>query len=127
MKIRLLSLISFFLLTIVCTPAFAVKKGAVKAVTETEVSDVDAKKAKKFEEKLGKLSAKIEKKFAKKQAKVGDAGVDFSDPVDKWMWFWIFGWGLAILLGLVGLGTLGWIVGVAGTVALILWLVKKFS
>ena len=91
-----------------------------------ERSKLDKKKAAKLDKKLQKLQKKMENKIAKKSANA-DGGVDFSDPVDKWMWFWIFGWGLAILLGLVGLGTLGWIVGVAGTVALILWLVKKFS
>jgi len=73
----------------------------------------------------------MEKMRAKKNA---DVEVDFNDPVDKWMWFWIFAWGLglaaSLLAGIVGLGFfwfLSSVFFVFGFVALVLWLVKKFG
>ena len=132
MKVRITTLIALFTLSILCTPMFAVHKAPIK--THTEVSTIDAKKADKMEKKLNKLGKKLEKKMAKKQAKVGDTDVDFEDPVDKWMWFWIFGWGAGLVLSILSLATLGGFLGVLGllawtfgTVALIIWLVKKFS
>jgi hypothetical protein len=64
--------------------------------------------------------------------------------VDKWFWFWIIGWGAGILLtaliptlvlsgGISGasigwlfllLGSLAWLFG---TVAFVVWLVKKLA
>ena len=88
-----------------------------------ERSKLDKKKAAKLDKKLQKLERKIDKKIAKAEAE----GVDFQDPVEKWFWFWIFGWGIAIILGIIGLGTFATIFAVAGFVALVLWLVNKFS
>ena len=132
MKFKLFTIIAVLLLSVISTPMFAVHKAPIKA--NTEVSTVDVKKAEKMEKKLNKFSAKLEKKMAKKQAKAGGADVDFDDPVDKWMWLWIFGWGAGLVLTIlgsaagigiiVGLGTIAWVFGI---VALILWLVKKFS
>ena len=66
-----------------------------------------------------------------------DAGIDFQDPVNKWMWFWIFGWGAGLLLSILGAATLFsgggilWILSylcwLFGTVSLVIWLVKKFG
>jgi hypothetical protein len=88
---------------------------------------------------------KIERFFAKR-------GVDFSDPVKKWLWFWVFGWAAALVLiiiaGVVVVGTastvasggtttgggfgvagilylLGWLCGLFGTISLIVWFIKK--
>ena len=132
MKIRIITLFTFLALTILSTPMYAVHKAPIKSNKESLAAE--SKKTKKIEKKLEKLMGKIEKKFAKNQAEVGEADVDFEDPVDKWMWFWIFGWGAGLVLTIlgsaagigiiVGLGTIAW---VFGTVALILWLVKKFS
>ena len=59
----------------------------------------------------------------------------FSDPVSKWFWIWVVTWGAGILLtvllgGSVTGSTLGiiWLLAFAlGSVALIIWLVKKFG
>jgi len=91
----------------------------------------------KFEKRLNKVNAK--------RALKGKAGIDFSDPVDKWMWFWIFGWAAAIILPIIaaivvtgtltgggfGIGLLlvllASLAGLFGTISLIIWLIKKFS
>jgi len=89
---------------------------------------------------------KLEKKLNKRGKSLKALGIDLSDPVNKWMWYWIFGWGAALVLYIIasaiatggvysgtGFGaailfaTLGWIIGLLGTVALIIWLVKKFG
>lgn len=71
--------------------------------------------------------------------------VDFSDPVEKWMWYWIFGWAAGLVLYILAvavatggvysgsfgfaaiLATLSWLCWLFGSVALIIWLVKKFG
>lgn len=94
--------------------------------------------AEKAEKTLSKKELKkqerLEKRLAKAEKKAAASDVDFEDPVDKWMWFWIFGWGanlalsvVSIIIGIPLLGTLGYLAGVFGTVSLIIWLIKKFS
>ena len=69
------------------------------------------------------------------------SGIDLQDPVNKWMWFWILGWGAGLVLTIIAaatvasgsLGGFGIVYGLAslaflfGTISLIVWLVKKFS
>jgi hypothetical protein len=74
----------------------------------------------KKEFKAEKRMAKFEKLFKK--------AIDLKDPVNKWMWFWIFGWGASIvLLALPGVWILSSLAGLFGTVSLVIWLVKKFA
>jgi hypothetical protein len=59
----------------------------------------------------------------------------FSDSVDRWFWFWVIGWGAGILLSILAggvftsgvIGILWFTLFVAGSVSLVMWLVKKFS
>lgn len=136
MKNRILTLLTFFVLSIICTPMFAVHKAPLK--TNKESLEVDSKMTNKIEKRLEKLMAKIEKKVAKRKTKAGQSDIDFEDDTDKWMWFWIFGWAIGIALttlaglaftGIVGtlFGTLGALIITFGTVSLIIWLVKEFS
>jgi ABC-type multidrug transport system fused ATPase/permease subunit len=91
-----------------------------------------------------KKEFKAQKRMAKLEKLFNRAGVDFKDPVNKWMWFWIFGWaaalvlaiiGVAIVAGTVGTGfgigsiiaLIGWLAGLFGTISLIIWIVKKFA
>lgn len=98
----------------------------------------ELRKQARMEKRIAKFQEKLEKRMAKKP-------VDFRDPVDKWFWFWIFGWGAAIILSVIGaaiavggaftggfgvgafLLILGWLAGLFGTISLIIWLVKKFG
>jgi hypothetical protein len=85
--------------------------------------------SKRMEKKLAKLERKIEKKLAKKLEK-GQA-IDFNDPVDKWMWFWLLGWAAGFVLYSMGwfiaapFWYLGYLCMLAGTACLIVWLLKK--
>ncbi|HZV71761.1 MAG TPA: hypothetical protein VFG10_19570 [Saprospiraceae bacterium] len=59
----------------------------------------------------------------------------FSDPINRWMWLWLITWGFGILLLVVSAGAVSgaalgiiWLLAFAiGSIALILWLVKKFG
>jgi ABC-type multidrug transport system fused ATPase/permease subunit len=108
---------------------------------EQLVTNLETKDS-KFAKKLAKMERRFEK-FASK-------GVDFKDPIKKWMWFWIFGWAAALVLFIVavavaaaavttttgvsaGFGAagiiylLGYLCGLFGSVSLIIWLVKMNS
>jgi len=88
------------------------------------------------EQLLQRIENRLDRKtkaFSSKHSKRTLGG--FSDPVDKWFWIWAIAWGLGILLTIVTGGSL---TGVAlgliwlfafglGSVALVLWLVKKFG
>lgn len=103
----------------------------VSVTTKVEKKGFSAWLEKKAEKQISKKIAKMQKRFAKDGAKV-----DFQDPVNKWMWFWIFGWAAGLLLSIVGvaaalgggfgifwlLGSLCWLFG---TISLIIWLLKK--
>ncbi len=138
---NLITLLCLSLCLVVANNAFAVVAPAAPVTNaQTEISnDVTKELTKKEQKKLKKLQKRLDKMQAKGQ------DVDFSDPVQKWMWFWIFGWSAAILLSIIGavvavggalsggfgigaiLVLLGWLAGLFGTVSLIIWLVKKFS
>jgi hypothetical protein len=99
--------------------------------------------AKKDKKGLGKLFSWVKAKVTKLAKKVAALG-GLGHPVDKWFWFWIIGWGAGILLtaliptlvlsgGISGasigwlfllLGSLAWLFG---TVAFVVWLVKKLA
>ncbi len=112
-----------------------------------ELTPKQLKKKAKIEKAFEKMGDRIDKINAKR-AKKGKAGVDFSDPVKKWMWFWIFGWAAGLLLSIVagiiaagsvttgnisGLGGAGvvWLLAslcwLFGTVSGIIWLIKMLA
>ncbi len=75
--------------------------------------------------KAERLIKKIDRKLSKKNFKSA-LEVDFTDPVNKWLWFGIFGLGVAIVLSIFDLG-LGGLVAFAAVVCLVIWLVKLNS
>jgi len=69
---------------------------AVKPVKNTpSAQEVSKELTEKETKKLQKLEKRMNKRMEKMNAKA-NAGIDFDDPVDKWMWFWIFAWGLGL-------------------------------
>lgn len=95
-------------------------------------------KAEKKQVRTQKRIAVVQKFLAKNMAK---KAIDFKDPVNKWLWFGVFGWGAGLVLwiiaaavvtggGFLGGGFLGLLASLAwlfGTVAFVIWLVKKFG
>jgi len=140
---NLITLLSLALCMVFANTSFAVVGPAAPVLDEnTELNEkVIPQEMTKKELRQQKKIKKFQKKLQKMQDK--GQGVDFSDPVNKWMWFWIFGWGLALLLsilvpiiflsggtgigGAVGLAAAIGLIGLFGTVSLIIWLIKKFA
>ena len=91
--------------------------------------------------KVNKKAFKMQQREAKATHFLSKHGVDFQDPVNKWMWFWIFGWAAGLVLSIVAgatvatgsVGSFGliWLLAslayLFGTISLIVWLVKKFG
>ncbi|MEI6409051.1 MAG: hypothetical protein WCR52_06695 [Bacteroidota bacterium] len=83
----------------------------------------------KIEKRMEKKMAKFQKRIAKKIAE--GKKIDFQTEPDKWMWFWIFGWGAGFLLYSFGyfiaapFWWLGYLCMLAGTICLVVWLLKK--
>jgi hypothetical protein len=117
-----------------CNSAGSEKKG-IEPISETTnlysaVALETAKIAKKENSGIGKLFSWVKKKTIKLVKKIADIG-GIDDPVDKWFWYWIIGWGAAIVLSALHSG---WIFGVLsglavtfGTVALVIWLIKRYE
>lgn len=146
LKIFTLGLMACLLLgsqSVMAVNSAPAKEGLNSEIT-TAASPKEAKKLHKQELKKQKKSAKIAKKIEKMQDKIARKGVDFDDPVKKWMWFWIFGWGASLVLSILAAAlftsTLGggfggaailWLLaslaGLFGTVSLVIWLVKLNS
>jgi hypothetical protein len=96
---------------------------ATTLVTSSEATTINIEKQKtelKKEFKKQKRAEKLAKFLAK-------AGIDFQDPVEKWLWFGIIGLLGGIVLGWTVLWALGGLVSAAGFVCIVIWAVKKFS
>ena len=144
-------LLSLLVMLLFCQTSFAVKSGKVvtptNETTETTVSEAtindmlvvketDSPKVAKKKAKMQKRLEKLNKKMEKWEAK-GQKG----DDEQKWMRFWLIGWGLGLILTILapivgvggGLGagaillTLGGIAWLFGTISLIIWIIKKFA
>ena len=116
--------------------ALPVANVASHTLTKAEAKLIQ--KAEKKQVRTQKRIAVVQKFLAKNMAK---KAVDFKDPVNKWLWFGVFGWGAGLLLwiiaaavvtggGFLGGGFLGLLASLAwlfGTVAFVIWLVKKFG
>ena len=99
----------------------------------------ELKMLQKEEKKQLRMERRMERVEKFMNSKLGQkllGGLD--DPVDKFFWFWIIGWGAGIVLTIIASATLSagsfgilWLLAylawLAGSVSLIIWLVKKFS
>ena len=136
--------LKFFTLLFLAAFLLVAPKAEAVVAVEGETAVVEAPTLTKQQErqvaKMEKRMERYEKRLAKRGQSMDD--VDFSDPVKKWMWFWIFGWAggliLSVVAGVVAVGTLTagglgiagilWLLAslawLFGTVSLVVWLVK---
>ena len=100
-------------------------------VTKREMRTL--KKEEKFQLRVERFLQRMEQRL---QAKKSHRGIDnINDPIDKWFWWWAICWGAGILLSIfaggaiigAGIGLFWWLLFAAGSVALVVWLVKKFG
>lgn len=106
----------------------------ISLVKSNALSKAEAKSIQKLERKEFKAQkrlAMVQRFMAKKMA---HKAIDFQDPVNKWLWFGVFGWGAGLLLWIIagsvfsgGIGLLASLCWLFGTVAFVIWLVKKFG
>ena len=143
MKRKTLTL--FLALAVICQSGLAVNSvknlvpgngieqqiSTVKSKTLSKAEARSIQKAERKEFRTQKRIAFVQRIMAKKMAK---NAIDFKDPVNKWLWFAIFGFGAALLLtilvgstysgGIAILASLAWLFG---AVAFVIWLVKKYG
>jgi hypothetical protein len=118
-------------------------KATLKAEKQLDRQLLKAEKQEyRAEKRMAWFSKVINKKMAKSKNKAL-GGLD--DPVDKYFWYWLIGWGAGLLLTIIasaiavggafsgGFGVawvlflVGWLCWIGGTVMGIIWLVKKFG
>ena len=102
-----------------------------KVLTTAEIKAMKAgeKKQLRMERRMARLEKFMNTKMGQKLLE------GLNDPVDRFFWYWIIAWGIGLILILLAAGTSGFgVIGVlatlawlAGSVSLIVWLVKKFS
>ena len=133
---NIVTLFAFVCLLFVSQSAYAVNTAAT--FNGETVESIATEDGSYLSKKATKKQARLEKRIAKMQKKAAAQDIDFQDDTQKWMWFWIFGWILAVILPVVGLlvagvgggaifSIIGGLLGLFGTVSLVIWLVKKFS
>lgn len=108
-------------------------------VADKVLTAQELKTLKKEEKKQMRMERRMERVEKFMQTKMGQKLLGgLSDPVDKFFWFWIIGWGAGIVLTVIAsaallsggfsiLWLLAYLAWLAGSISLIIWLVKKFS
>lgn len=98
------------------------------------------KKQYRMEKRAAWVMKVMERKMAKSKKDIGS----IDDPVDKWFWYWLIGWGAALLISILFwslagsgagfysgtwliFGLLSTLLWIGGTVSLIIWLINKFG
>ncbi len=136
---NIITLLSFALCLLMANTSFAV----VATTTTTTTTEVAAEETTPMSQKEMRKQAKLQKKLAKLEKKMADG--PFDDDVKKWRNFWLMGWGIGILLLIIGTVTavggafsggfgigavlyiLGGLVFTFGSISLIVWLIKQFA
>ena len=77
---------------------------------------------KKTEKRLNRLAKKLERKAEKRGGQI-----DFTDPVEQWLWFGVFGLGAAIAFAILELGLLSGLCALAAIACIVIWLIKRGS
>jgi hypothetical protein len=103
---------------------------------EAGLTKEEIRSLEKEEQKLLRTERRIDKFQKFMVSKRGQKLLDgMNDPVDRWFWYWVLGWGTGIMLtilaggafttGAIGILWFGLFVG--GSISLVVWLVKRFS
>lgn len=132
-----LGLIAFFIPTTTSNAATAVSSEEANVAIAKKMLDSKStftlsgkmqRSAEKLAGKFQKRIQKFERLFGKSS---GDAGIDFKDPVQKWLWFALLGWLAGALIYSFGYFVaapfwyLGYLCWLAGTACFVVWILKK--
>jgi hypothetical protein len=108
-------------------------------VVDKVLTAEEIKVLRKEEKKQVRMERRVERLEKFMGTKLGQKLLGgLSDPVDKFFWYWVIGWGAGIVFSILAGATLlsggfsilwllAYLAYLAGSVALIIWLVKKFS
>lgn len=137
---------NFKFLTLLAFVALLLGTQNVQAVVNfgtIEATTIESNKADKETKKQLKRQKRFEKRMAKMEKNANKKDIDLSDPVDKWLWFAVFGWAGGLILTILayvlvfsvtsGFGLYGilWLLAslcyLFGSVSFIVWLIKKLS
>lgn len=123
MRKALVLFLSLALFLLVLPPAFS-----SRAVTAQEARAVAVEKMAVRLKNTGLSPKKVNRRLDRlvrrgTKAATPPLEVDFSDPVYKWLWFGVFGLGLALVMTIFIPG-LGGLIALAAVVCLVVWLVK---
>ncbi len=117
-----MKILKTILLLVMGTFMFTQPVGAIISSTNASATTIEQQSS------ALKKEFKGQKKTAKLQKMLEKAGIDFKDPVKKWLWFGLALWlASAVMWALPAIWTLAGIVGLAGTICIIVWLVKEFG
>lgn len=117
-----------FLISLSPSRMYATVVAAPKAEMQTVMAEkmrkapegFSMKQSKKMEKRMNRLTRRLERKAEK----YGNQ-IDFSDPVEQWLWFGVFGLGIAIALAILSLGFLSGLFALAAIVCLVIWIIKR--
>lgn len=110
--------------------AFVFSFAGTSLQAAVQIPSKETKKESKWEQRLEKKMAKFTEKMEKMNQ---NQAIDFSDPVDKWLWYAIFGWIGAIVfysLGYFAFGFFWWIgylLAAFASIAFLIWILKKLE
>jgi hypothetical protein len=136
LKATLFLLLGLFMFSTV-QPAMAITSPSNVSAVSIEQQRTDLKK-----------EFKLQKRMSRFETLMNKMGVDFKDPVKKWLWFAVLGWAAGLVLYIIAvatavgtvstgtgaglgisaiLGILGWACFLFGGISFVIWLVKKFA
>lgn len=128
MKKQIIFLLAAFLLSVLCpsrtVASTLVSKQEMRVGLTEKVRDsyrhISEKTDKRTEKRLKRLAKRLDRK-----AERYGAEVDFSDPVDRWLWFGIFGLGIAVVLSFFASGGLAGLIALLALACLVVWIIKR--
>jgi len=103
-------------------------------IADRPVTTKELRKLRQEEKHYVQLESKLKKLYNSSSSR--HHGINnIHDPVDKWFWIWVIGWGLGILITIISgatiasgfLGILWFSFFIIGSIAMIIWLIKKFG
>lgn len=113
------ALLYFFSPTAHATQSVTPGEMRLHLLEKTERKLTTGKSGKKQETRLRRLENRLERIAGR-----AGSGPDFSDPVNKWLWFGLIGLGLGLLFSIVSFGLAG-VVWFAAIVCLVIWIIKR--
>jgi ABC-type multidrug transport system fused ATPase/permease subunit len=129
MKKQLLFILAILLLSGAmpnqASAAVAVSKSEMRVHVAEKLHAAPEKFARSTDKKTEKRLNRLTKRLERKAEKFAGDQVDFSDPVEQWLWFGVFGLGIAIAFAILSLEFLSGLFALAAITCLVIWIIKR--